>query len=389
VTQQANEDLDAALAVWAASARAYGLRRAKALHDRIDPDNIDQSFAAIAPALTYLYAQLGVWALSTVDEYWRIKMALNGYRADFDWRESRFREPIELPSGQLARPFFDRAPRVAKARIREGVKPKQALRSSYVRSARVVGTVTHLRVRESIMGRSYAIDMGKRLSSPLPAASLPARQPITLPSVGIPANMPTPLVPFAREVVTLEPLESAKAPAVPSRAAVSAARSDDIEPVDTEPLVQTAGPSWAQGPRVVYRRVPSVGACAFCLTLASRGAVYTQDTVLRRADGGGYHENCRCTAAAEIRGVSGFVLSRPDYERLQETYRRDGTRAVAGAPRQFGIATTHFGTRYENFYTLDGYRDEIYVYEPNAFGKPPMANWDRAALTKVRDALPR
>lgn len=44
-----------------------------------------------------------------------------------------------------------------------------------------------------------------------------------------------------------------------------------------------------------YARIPEPNACAFCLVLASRGAVYTKDTVTRR--GGGihaYHDNCRC-----------------------------------------------------------------------------------------------
>ena len=44
-------------------------------------------------------------------------------------------------------------------------------------------------------------------------------------------------------------------------------------------------------------RVPEPGACWFCLMLASRGAVYQQDTATTTKSGGRYHAHCRCTAA--------------------------------------------------------------------------------------------
>lgn len=43
-----------------------------------------------------------------------------------------------------------------------------------------------------------------------------------------------------------------------------------------------------------YARVPEPGACAFCLMLGSRGAVYDHETVLGEV--GRYHDNCRCLA---------------------------------------------------------------------------------------------
>lgn len=51
-----------------------------------------------------------------------------------------------------------------------------------------------------------------------------------------------------------------------------------------------------------FARVPRPGACAFCLMLASRGAVYTKDTVLRTTTrarsraGQSYHDHCHCQA---------------------------------------------------------------------------------------------
>ncbi|WP_346921703.1 hypothetical protein [Glutamicibacter creatinolyticus] len=43
-----------------------------------------------------------------------------------------------------------------------------------------------------------------------------------------------------------------------------------------------------------YARVPEPGACAFCLTLASRGFVYTKSTVTGTKGGERYHGYCRC-----------------------------------------------------------------------------------------------
>ncbi|MFI5505198.1 Uncharacterised protein [Corynebacterium kutscheri] len=42
----------------------------------------------------------------------------------------------------------------------------------------------------------------------------------------------------------------------------------------------------------LFARLPEPGACAFCLMLASRGGVYSRDTV--GAGGRQFHDNCRC-----------------------------------------------------------------------------------------------
>jgi hypothetical protein len=43
-----------------------------------------------------------------------------------------------------------------------------------------------------------------------------------------------------------------------------------------------------------WARIPRVGACAFCLMLASRGAVYYWDTVTKTKSGQRYHDSCHC-----------------------------------------------------------------------------------------------
>ena len=42
-----------------------------------------------------------------------------------------------------------------------------------------------------------------------------------------------------------------------------------------------------------YARIPEPGACDFCLMLASRGAVYSRDTVVGNSMNS-YHDGCRC-----------------------------------------------------------------------------------------------
>jgi len=50
-----------------------------------------------------------------------------------------------------------------------------------------------------------------------------------------------------------------------------------------------------------WRRVPGPGACAFCLSLAGRGAVYTSERSARYDKSGErYHANCRCTVQVVV-----------------------------------------------------------------------------------------
>lgn len=60
----------------------------------------------------------------------------------------------------------------------------------------------------------------------------------------------------------------------------------------------------SRDPRFVgWARVAEPGACAFCRMLATRGAVYTEDTVLRTFGGLRYHRHCKCRAVALPRGT--------------------------------------------------------------------------------------
>lgn len=69
---------------------------------------------------------------------------------------------------------------------------------------------------------------------------------------------------------------------------------------DTEPhrVAREATAVTASEHGMRWARIPEPGACAFCRMLASRGAVYTKETVLRTDDGLKYHPHCRCRAKA-------------------------------------------------------------------------------------------
>lgn len=62
-----------------------------------------------------------------------------------------------------------------------------------------------------------------------------------------------------------------------------------------------------------YARVPEPGACAFCLMLASRGAVYSKETV---QTAGGYHDHCRCLGIEVKRDGSDLPRINRDLEEL-------------------------------------------------------------------------
>ena len=75
-----------------------------------------------------------------------------------------------------------------------------------------------------------------------------------------------------------------------------------------------------------YARLPEPGACDFCLMLASRGAVYSRDSVLGEVKK--YHDNCRCLGIEVSDGAPLPLINR----QLQEAW---GS-AAKGHSDQFG-----------------------------------------------------
>ncbi|KXB52737.1 ADP-ribosyltransferase [Corynebacterium sp. DNF00584] len=80
-----------------------------------------------------------------------------------------------------------------------------------------------------------------------------------------------------------------------------------------------------------YARVLS-GAenCAFCAMLASRGPVYSEDTVTRRRDGHRYHDHCDCQGVLVFKGYS--WEGEDEYRKLEAAWREsdkgDGSAAT-------------------------------------------------------------
>lgn len=70
---------------------------------------------------------------------------------------------------------------------------------------------------------------------------------------------------------------------------------------------------------VKYARVPVGESCAFCIMLASRGAVYKSEwTATKTSLGDSYHENCNCTAVpfVEPREIIGYADKLDTYESM-------------------------------------------------------------------------
>lgn len=79
-----------------------------------------------------------------------------------------------------------------------------------------------------------------------------------------------------------------------------------------------------------FARVPEPGACPFCLMLASRGAVYSAETVLTAHSIGAFHDNCRCLGI-EVRRKNDLPQINQDLEALWAANSNRITRSKAGS----------------------------------------------------------
>ena len=334
-----SQQLDAELARWADENRAWGLYQLNVLYARVDERNLDRSFAVILPLLLGLYAAMVIRTLDTVDEYWHLKARLGGYYMRFDWRASRQQLLTQLPSGLPLENYMRRAPLGMKRLIADGVPVERAVEVSKARSAQVFRTVTHQLVRDT---NGYRSDL---LNFTHAAVRKPNLPPLTL-------NTVVPLIPqeFAPWLDELENLANERlAPdAVPDRFL------QDVR-------------DYRVTPKSRWRRVPSAGACGYCITLASRGSVYYSKEKARAAD----HANCRCEVVVNM-GLPRLVISEADYRKFTE-------RDADGNLRSWRISTVPgkargYTTRYTYEYTLaDAQRwGGFAVYRGD---KPPIAKW--------------
>lgn len=271
-----SDELDAALALYADELRAFGLLALAALYAQVSVDDIDGTLGPASVAAAALYEAMAAAALSACDEYMALKGAVAGVDLVFDWRRGDPTAPSQLPSGMDVRYFMSRAPAGVKALVAKGMPAADAVATSEGRAARAVGSVAHQEVRDTLARRASGIDG---------------------------AAMPQDAVDrFVREA----------------------------ERYANESYAAGAG---ERRTRVRYRRVPSPGACSFCLTLASRGGVYwSKRSATSRRDGQLYHYMCRCRAVLDVEGMPDIVLSREDFRRLT-TRDADGNLPVFGIGR--------------------------------------------------------
>lgn len=330
-----SQQLDAELARWADENRAWGLYQLNLLYARIDERNIDRSFALILPLLLGLYGAMVIRTLDTVDEYWHLKARLGGYYLQFDWRNSRSQLPTRLPSGVPIEGYMRRAPLGIKRLIGDGVDVERAVEVSKARSAQVYRTITHQLVRDSNGFRSDLLNV----------THAAVRRP----------NLP----PLSRDTV---------APLIPE---TFAPWLDELEFLANERLAPEAVPDlmvqdvrdYRETPKSRWRRVPSAGACGYCLALASRGSVYYSKSKARAAD----HANCRCEVVVNM-GLPRLVISEDDYRKFTE-------RNPDGSLKSWRISTVPgkdrgYDRRYTYEYTLADF--DFAVYRGS---KPPIARW--------------
>lgn len=115
-----------------------------------------------------------------------------------------------------------------------------------------------------------------------------------------------------------------------------------------------------------YARVPEPGACSFCLMLASRGAVYSKESV---QSANGYHDNCRCVGI-EVKNDDELPrINRELHDLWQATSKKLGDTPT---DRQFQEALLRYRNKTPDWIPLDAVR---------LSAKP---NWNRGRKESVK-----
>lgn len=81
-----------------------------------------------------------------------------------------------------------------------------------------------------------------------------------------------------------------------------------------------------ENPRM--RRVPSPGACGWCMMLAARGYTYDKDTVLKTHAGTKYHDRCKCSSEPQYADED----TPPFLKRLEEAWDKHAHPEGKGSP---------------------------------------------------------
>lgn len=88
---------------------------------------------------------------------------------------------------------------------------------------------------------------------------------------------------------------------------------------------------------LVYARSPEPGACAWCIMIASRGAVYGSRRAAGAADEGNqFHDDCRCAQEPIVPGDELSYDSEALYRQYQKAIDNHGGDPVAALRKEFG-----------------------------------------------------
>lgn len=347
--------------------RRWGILATLSAYRKVSPDDLDASFAAIAPSLNAIYGAAVVNALDTTDEYMALLALLGDRQYLANWRLGRPNAPTQLFGGTPFATWNAYAAAAVKGMIANGMNPSEAVGISEARAAQQVASSPLQQARSTTWNRFLTDSL-----------------------IGESDISPADLKPWTDEVEQYANLWDGQ-------------------------RVRDYGGTWQR-----WQRVPSPGACSFCLMLATRSdytsadaAMYAgglEGTVRRQSrrgrdnmlagvtrrrtsgmeSGDRYHRSCRCTVRMVTKGAP-MAVSREDYERLT-------TRDADGNLPVFYEATrvNRSGRESRYSYTTDQFDLEVVDGTPmppvapwkDAWKPPPRRRADKSAYSQWRDGVP-
>jgi hypothetical protein len=279
--------------------RTWGLLATQRAWARMDLERITATFPAVAAQAQAIYATATAEALTVADEYMTVKAAASGLSYVGSWTlADRKTAPLELPSGAPYRSWIAAAQWRMLADIGAGMAAEEASALSLTRTINAMGTSVYNGPRQTTWNR-FLVD------------SLEAAGDV------IPPDLQT----FYDEVE---------------------AYANSWDGVTRREYRGT----WER-----WRRVPSPGACAFCLMLATRSDYTSREAAMYAGGGEGqvrrttrrnkterlagvqrrrsskqesgerYHRACRCTVAMSTAGDNGQSIQLPSEEIARLTTR--------------------------------------------------------------------
>lgn len=297
------QGFDATLLAYLDSLRTWGIAATVNAYGLLDLDRIDATFPVVEALCRAVYGVATAETLTATDEYMTLKAAAAGSEYVASWQAGdRIGAPNELPSGFPFQQWMSNAPAGMKRAIANGAEPKAAADLSMRRTVNEVTTTVYQRPRETTYNR-FLVDALVARDEPIPVD----------------------LTGYYREVETYANLWD------------GTSRREYRE-------------TWER-----WRRVPSPGACDWCLMLATRSNYTSADAAMyagggegqtrmtpgsngpRRAgvqrrrssaqqSGSRYHRSCRCTVAMAASGGqsdegTSIQMDRAELDRLVESGR--------------------------------------------------------------------